>query len=534
MRDETTPVLIVGGGPAGLAASLLLTWLGTASVLVERHPGTSVHPRAWGWYPRTLELFRPSGVSDAMLVAAEGFRDHDLNGKVESLAGREVAISRIPAAEDVSDVSPIPRIVSLPQDRMEPIVRRRCEELGADLRFGTELTGLAQDDEGVTATVRDAAGQRTIRARYVIAADGSRGGVADRLGVTRTGRGTLRHQISILFHADLAPALRGRRFAVCQVENDRVDGVLGHDDTLTQGTLIVTYHPDKGEDAADFTPERCVRLVRAAVGDPALDVRLRGVLPWELAALTATRFTAGRVFLAGDAAHVMPPVGGFGANTAVHDAHNLAWKLHYVLSGCAAPGLLDTYDLERRPVAAATAAQAGLRLAVRAGFARPEEAAAMADTLAVTTGYRYTSPAILPAEETPPNGSGAGGGMFEHPRWLAAQPGTRVPHLPVPRSGGSVSVLDLVGRNLVLLGGPGAGEWCARAGEAARRLRVPLDVHRLGTAWPRAYGLGDGDVLAVRPDGFVAWRSTASRTPSSALFEHVLATMMGRRNGGAR
>lgn len=530
MTEETTPVLIVGGGLVGLSASLFLSWHGVDSVLVERRPGTSVHPRAWGWYPRTLELLRTVGIERDVLEESAGFVGHTLNAKVESLRGRELSVSTIPDAEDVSDVSPVGRIVSLSQDRLEPIVLRRAVELGADVRFGHTLVDLAPDADGVTAVVRDAgSGTRRVRARYAVAADGGHSPVRERLGIARRGRGSLRHQVSILFRAELDGPLNGRRFAICQVENPEVEGILGHDDSLRQGTLILTYHPEAGEAVEDFTEDRCIALVRSAIGDPDLDVEIRSVLPWEMAALTAERFAAGRVFLVGDAAHVIPPVGGYGANTGIQDAHNLAWKLAAVLSGAAGPGLLDTYEAERLPVARSVVEQAGLRLAVRAGFATEEQKAATADTLAVTSGYRYRSDSITPE----PGAGDDGAPDVVHPRELTGRPGTRGPHLVVRRSGLRISVLDLFGTRPVLLTGPDGERWCTAGCELARGGGLGLDVYRAGAdfteidrSWHEAYGVGPAGAVLVRPDGFVSWRSPGG--PDDGEPVEVLAAALDR------
>ncbi|MFC3997672.1 FAD-dependent monooxygenase [Nocardiopsis sediminis] len=532
MREETTPVLIVGGGLAGLSASLFLSWHGVPSVLAERHTGTSTHPKAWGLYPRTMELLRTVGVESAVLAESAGFSGHVLNGRVESLAGREVSIGRIPAPEDVGHVSPVERVVSLSQDRIEPILLRRARELGADVRFGTELTELGEPgDDGVRAVLTDrATGRRSaVRARYVIAADGAHSRLRERLGIARRGRGTLRHQMSILFRADLRGVLGDRRFAICQVRNAQVEGVLGHDDSLRQGTLIVTYRPEDGQGPEDFTEERCTQLVRAAIGVPGQEVAIRSALPWEMAALVAERFRSGRVFLAGDAAHVLPPVGGYGANTGIQDVHNLAWKLAAVVGGVAGEALLDTYDTERRPVAEATMRQAGLRLAARAGFAGPEQKAALLGTLTVTFGYRYLSPAIAAeagAEEEPP---------FTDPVALSAEPGTRAPHLRVERDGRAMSLLDLFGSRPVLLAGGKGGAWCDTARAAARSTGIPLDAYRedadftaTGRAWHTAYGVGPEGAVLVRPDGFVGWRSPGPPEAAAVPLATALELMMGR------
>ncbi|WP_020673762.1 FAD-dependent monooxygenase [Amycolatopsis nigrescens] len=528
MCDETTPVLIVGGGLVGLSASLFLSWHGVDSVLVERRSGTSIHPRAWGWYPRTLELLRTVGIEGDVLRESAGFVGHTLNCKVESLTGKEIFRTEIPDPEDVSDISPVQRIVSLSQDRLEPIVLRRAGELGGDLRFGRTLVRLTPDADGVTAVVRDGdtREERTIRAQYVIAADGAHSRIREQLGIERHGRGTLRHQISILFRAALEGPLNGRRFAICQVDNPEVEGILGHDDSLEQGTLIVTYHPEQGESAEDFTEARCVQLVRAAIGLPELEVGIRSVLPWEMAALTAERFAEGRVFLAGDAAHVIPPVGGYGANTGIQDAHNLAWKLAAVLAGTAGPGLLDTYDTERRPVAMFTMEQAGLRLAVRAGFATEQQKAATADTLTVTFGYRYSSDAIA-SEQAP-------GVPAVHPRELTGQPGTRAPHLAARRSGTPISLLDLFGSRPVLLVGGQSAQWGDAARLVAKRLGVDLDVYQAGTdfeaegEWHEAFGVSAAGAVLVRPDGFVCWRSAVEQDAPEPVLEEALNRMLSR------
>ncbi len=558
----------------GLSASLFLSWRGVDSVLAERHPGTSIHPRAWGLYPRTLELLRAVGAERAVMAESAGFAGHVLNGRVESLAGPEISVSRIPEPEDVSGVSPVERIVSLSQDRVEPILLERARTLGSDVRFGTEAVDLVQDADGVTATLRDrdTGREHAVRADYVIAADGAHSPVREGLGIRRRGRGVLRHQMSVLFDADLSGPLRGRRFAICQVRNAEVEGILGHDDSLRRGTLIVTYRPEEGERPEDFTEERCVRLVRAAIGSDGVEVGLRDVMPWEMAALTAERLSEGRVFLAGDSAHVIPPVGGYGANTGVQDAYDLAWKLQAVLGGTAPPALLDTYDEERRPVAEATVRQAAMRLAARSGVRGPDGVPGLADPLAVTFGYRYRSSAVadgLAGAEAPGSpreggagtggtgagsadgagsrdagAGGAGGGAprpdgapgteFTHPSLLSGRPGTRAPHVWLRRGGRGVSSIDLFGPRAVLLAGAEGGAWADDARETAERLGVPLDVHvvgrdlaETGTDLAAALGVTARGAVLVRPDGFVAhrWRDGES---SEAAVAAALARMLRR------
>jgi putative polyketide hydroxylase len=525
--EELTDVLVVGGGITGLACALFLRHHGVRCVLVERHASTSVHPRAWGWYPRTLELFRSVGVEEQVLEAAAGYADHRRQATVESLAGRELKAAMLPEPGDLSVLTPS-RQISLGQDRMEPIVREAASRAGAVLRYGTELTSFERPEGPggpVVGTVkdRDTGEERRVRARWLVAADGGRSPVRETLGIRRVGRGTLQHQVSVLFRAELAGPLAGRRFSICQIENDELSGaVLGHDDTLRRGTLILQYRPEQGELPQDFGTDRCVRLVRSAIGDPDAEVEIIGVLPWELAALTAERFRDGSAFLIGDAAHVIPPIGGYGANTGVHDAHNLAWKLAAVLRGEAGEGLLDTYDAERRPVAEATVEQAQLRLLVRSGRAGEEQRRATLDVLTVMLGHTYPT-AAGPEARLP---------LFREPADLTGEPGTRAPHLPV-RIGGEEregSLLDLYGSSLVLLCGAAGQGWHQAGAQAARLTGVRLRTAVFGTeltdlseaGWHERYGVSPEGAVLVRPDGFVAWRSAGVPADGAAALREAL------------
>ncbi|BCJ47990.1 FAD-dependent oxidoreductase [Actinoplanes ianthinogenes] len=500
MRESYTPVLIAGGSLVGLSSAVFLARQGVSCMLVERHPGTSVHPRAVGYYPRTMELLRQAGLEERALKAAAGFASHRTRAGVESLAGA-TRFSRTEMDEDdLGAVTPC-RLLLLTQDRLEPLLREEAEHLGADLRFATTLTSFTQDRTGVDAELFDEQTGRTWRMRsdYLIGADGPRSRVREALGISRTGKGVLSRHVSIAFHADLAAVLDGRRFSVVHVENDQVRGILVHDDTLREGTLIVGYDPERGESLDDFTDQRCERLVRAAIGVADIDVRIRSRFPWDMAESTATRYVDARVLLAGDAAHVIPPTGGYGANTGIADAHNLAWKLAAVLAGTAGPELLDTYDSERRPVGAFAAAQGALQLAVRSGTATAEQRAAAFDAQVVTMGYAYPAPgdpvpfALDPAERT-------------------AEPGTRAPHVWLPGDGGQTSTLDLVGTGFTLLTAGDGERWTTAARAAAAVTGVPVEAHAIDPGTPGftgRYGLDPGGAALIRPDGFVARRFPA-------------------------
>ena len=225
------------------------------------------------------------------------------------------------------------------------------------------------------------------------------------------------------------------------------------------------------------------------------------------------------MFLAGDAAHVVPPNGGYGGNTGVQDAHNLAWKLALTLAGVAGPGLLDSYDAERRPVGELTVEQAFTRYVTRvAPYLGTENTQPIVDDFSMEIGYRYDSPAVVVEPGSPP--------LHEHPRESAGRPGARAPHVFLDRDGTRLSTLDLFGRNFVLLAGPEGGAWRDAAPAAAAGLGVALDAHVVGHGdladpggcFPGAYGISPSGAVLVRPDGFVGWRAvTAADAPEDAL-----------------
>ena len=539
-HSDSAPVLVVGGSLVGLSTALFLARHGVRCALVERHPGTSVHPRAVGYYPRTGELLRQAGVEDAAVQDASGFATHRTRAGVTSLAG-EVLFSKeeLEGDDELGDLTPS-RLLLLPQDRLEPLLRDRAVELGADLRFGTELLSFAEDPDGVTAVLGDGAGgTSTFRSSYLVACDGPRSIVREALKVPRQGRGVLSRHVSIAFGADLRPVLGERRYSVVHVKNPQVTGILVHDDRLTGGTLIVGYRPEDGESLEDFTDARCAELVGAAIGAPGVEVTIRSRFPWDMAEQVAEGFVHGRVLLAGDAAHVVPPTGGYGANTGIADAHNLAWKLALVVDGVAGAGLVETYDAERRPVAVYTAGQGSLQLAVRSGTATPEQTADAADAVTVTSGQAYRSAAVV--EEA----GSAALPVASDPRALRGVPGTRAPYVMLSRGGRPVSTLDLFGRDFVLLTGSRGGEWLSAAVAASAELGLRITARRVvsgagGAAgsladpdgrWSERYGglLPESAVL-VRPDGVVAWRSAGADPggAETAVLTAVLRRVLAR------
>src|SRR5215213_10215504 len=318
MTHEDVPVLIVGGSLVGLTTAMLLGRHGVPSLSVERHPGTAIHPRAGHFQVRTMEIVREVGLEEAAREASLAMY-HPRGGinAVESLAGRELATYVGDLNEGIEGFTPTTRLF-LNQDVLEPILRKRALEFGAELRNRTEVTSLEQDGEGVTAVLRDLddGGERTVRARYVVAADGNRSPTRARLGIGMEGYGLLSRSITIYFRADCGPLLRDRNQGVIYVHNPTLRGFFRLNRSGGKGFLVVNtvgadVTTDEAVNVVDGMDEaRARELLATAIGAD-MPMEVLDVAHWQAEANVATRFAEGRVFLAGDAAHVVPPNGGF-------------------------------------------------------------------------------------------------------------------------------------------------------------------------------------------------------------------------------
>ncbi|MFI0985742.1 FAD-dependent monooxygenase [Streptomyces exfoliatus] len=536
MPNENPGVLVVGGSTVGLCTALFLSRAGIPCTVVERHHAPPAHPRAMGIGPRTVEILRAAGLADAVdaqcvdmtgsglqMFAAPTLADADLDEEAR----------RTPPRDDAyAGLTPQSLRGTCPQGRLDRVLIGAAREAGARIEFGTELRDLTQDEEGVTARVADDRGAREIRARYLVAADGARSGVRDRLGIGTSGPGVIGDPlISVLFRADLSALTRGHTFVVCDITTPEAPGGLLPVDGDTEWIYHFRYPRASGTKAADFTPERCAERIRAALGrDTGVTPEVVSILPWQVRGLVADRFRSGRVFLAGDAAHAIPPVGAFGMNTGVADAHNLAWKLAQVLHGTAHEALLDTYEAERLPVARSALEQSTLRLKDPSlhwatgpeGRARRAAAGAL-NAPVVHLGYRYASAAVLGAGAEPPS-------TEDVARNLDGAPGSRLPHRWLPGEEGVRSTLDLVDGRFTLLTGPTGTSWLDALDKAAASLGgVPADGHRIDDgAWTAEAGIRDSGALLVRPDGFVAWRAESLAPAPEACLERVLSALLAR------
>jgi 2-polyprenyl-6-methoxyphenol hydroxylase-like FAD-dependent oxidoreductase len=517
MPDFEVPVLIVGGSLVGMSAAMLLGQHGIHAMVVEHHRGTAIHPRAAMISQRTMEVFRSAGIERIILEESEKqFVQDGAIMAVETLAGREIAYFIANLNEGVRDVSPTVRLF-ITQKLLEPLLQRQAEVFGADLRFSTEMISFATDAEGVTATVRhrDSGETYSIRARYMIAADGAHSKVRDQLGISMRGRGIFSNSITIYFSAPVGPLLRGRNLSVMMVSNPVLRGFFRIEKPFETGFLVVNTTGDPAEPNTDLwtglNDDICLEYLRAALGDNDIPLRIDGVMRWNSRADVAEHFQSGRIFLVGDSAHVMPPYGGFGGNTGVQDAHNLAWKLAMVLKGSAGEGLLATYEPERRPACAFTTEQAYTRYVTReAKYLDHGDLQPLANDLDIELGYRYRSAAVIADAEDD-------GLAHENPRDSRGKPGTRAPHLWL---GPGRSTLDLFGGSVALLTGAEGGAW-----QGAARSKN-MDTHKIdGADFCDAYGIGPSGAVLIRPDGFVAFRARSDHAAPSVLTDALAAIL---------
>ena len=528
-------VLIVGGGPVGLALAIELGHRRVPCLLIERSQRAGHAPRAKTTHSRTREHLRRWGIADKLAEASPFGVDYPSHVHfVTRLGGYPLhrfnhAFDGAPERnEHYSEHSQW-----IPQYKLEAVMRTHAQSLpGVQIRFGQELRAFDQDASGVTATVRDAADgtERQVRTDYLVGADGARSRVRDLIGARMEGTPGLSRNHNIIFRAPgLAEAHpHGPGIMFWQI-NPEVPSLIG---PMDKGDLWY-FMPTKVGAGERLSPAEAEAMIRRSTGIE-LDIEVLSSDEWEASRLLADRYRTGRAFLAGDACHLHPPFGGFGMNLGIGDAVDLGWKLAAVLAGWGGAALLDSYEDERRQAheIVLDAAEAnhtvlanqlvlpGIEDAGPKGEAARAEAARLIrehkqaefHARGVVLGTCYLGSPIVVDDGT----------QKDWRRSLdytpAAIPGCLAPHRWLPDDS---SLYDHFGPGFTLLvtaSGAEAGTDALRA--AAERAGVPLTVLPLPDEGLEP--LYAARFALIRPDQHIAWRGD---TPPAA---HVLTTATGR------
>ena len=528
----------------GLSASLCLSHYGIPSLVIERHSGTSIHPRARSVNARTMEVFRGLGIearvreAGASMSATMGmYTGYSLKEVIQAKPRKE-GPRKLPLSGLAASIGPASGTF-VTQDMIEPVLVDIARERGGDIKFYTECVGVEQDGDSVTATLKDRKSgvTSTVRAEYLIAADGAGSPIRTRLNVPTTGRGTMGHLLNILFHADLKSFVQGREFSLLLVERPEVCGLFTSINNSDRWVFHLSYDPSKGEKASDFSPEKCKELLRLALGMPEIEIDIKSVLPWEPSVRIAEQLQHGRIFIAGDAAHQMPPWRGQGANSGIADVYNLAWKLAAIRDGHASKALLETYDVERIPVgraAAEASASAGDERGLISMKRNLSGVLKFVSGMRLVSGhgYCYTGKAIS-IEDTSPLG-----GLTWMPWTLPSlflsidgRPGSRAPHIWVEHQGKRISTLDLSNKSFVLLAGREGASWLEVAKKVSSALGIEVAAYCAGPEgdlvcskgeFESAAGISSRGAILVRPDDMVAWRERRQPLDYRAKLEQAL------------
>ncbi|NMO49655.1 FAD-dependent monooxygenase [Actinoplanes sp. TBRC 11911] len=581
MNDVETDVLIVGSGPAGGAAALLLSTYGVANIVVTKYSRLADTPRAHITNQRTMEVLRDAGVEDEVVALAT---PQELMGETPfctSLAGEELGRLRTwhthPSRRADHDLASPSSMCDMPQHLMEPVLINGAIARGTHMRYDTEYLSLDQDEDGVTATVRDRllGIEYRIRAKYLIGADGGRSKVAEDIGLPMVGQMGVAGSINIVFEADLSRYVAHRPSTLYWVlqTGSEVGGIgmgLVRCVRPWHEWLIVWGYDINGE-PPDLTEEYARQVAHHLIGDPSIPVTIKSSSAWTVNHMYAERYHVGRVFCAGDAVHRHPPSNGLGSNTSIQDAYNLAWKLKMVLSGVAGPGLLETYHDERAPIGKQIVDRANKSIGETSRFFSALGLLSTSDTEQMRTNMaarklpgdeaekqrqllreavefknyefnthgvelnqRYESAAVVP-DGTPAPSYSRDAELYHQ---ATSYPGAKVPHAWVSRGKTKLSTLDIGGHGrFTLLTGPGGEAWQNAADAVGDAFGVEISAVTIGPGcdyediygdWAKLQEISDSGCLLLRPDNHVGFRADVVHAEPEKALAAALGQILAR------
>ncbi|MQT46161.1 2,4-dichlorophenol 6-monooxygenase [Pseudomonas helleri] len=575
-KQFDTDVLVIGTGPAGATTALALATYGVRVRVITMYNYLANSPRAHITNQRAMEAMRDLGVEDVIRKLATPWEQMGDTIIATSLVGEEIARMRTWGSGDARKGdyikgSPCP-MADIVQPMMEPVLVQHAAERGAQFSFNTEYMSHIQDEEGVTVNLKDVLNGReySVRARYLVGADGARSKVAEQIGLPIEGEMSRAGTAYVIFNADLSRYVAHRPSVLQWIANP----VAGFGE-IGLGLLravrpwnqwIAGWGFDMSQGEPDFSSDHVLQRIRTLVGDPDLEVEIEKNSTWHVNQAYATHYSKGRVHCAGDAVHRHPPSSGLGSNTSLQDGFNLAWKLAYVVKGYAGEALLDSYSLERQPV--------GKQIVLRANQSRVDYAPFKecfrmnqgVDTIeqllermraptpegveirqllqkalelkdyefnaqGVELNQRYESNAVVV------DGS-AGEEVWSQDKQLFLQattrPGAKIPHAwLVDKNGLRTSTLDVTGKGKFSLVTGLAGQAWVRA---ARELNLPylrtVVTGEPGTAdpyldWQRIREIHEAGAVLVRPDGYIAWRQTEAVWNESDALNQLRSALEG-------